>query len=137
MLDSRINAVRKGLGDSGREQKFVRTFARKGIRFIGEVIESHAVSSNLAIALTNDERPVFAEQPFQNLSGDESAQEYFAEGLSEDFIAALGSWCRFPVISRHSSFIYKGSSVDAIEAGQELGARYILEGSERKSNTHH
>ena len=134
-LDSRINAVRKALGDSGREQKFVRTFARKGIRFVGEVIESHAVPSDSAIALANDERPVFAVLPFQNLS-DDSAQEYFADGLSEDLIAALGSWCRFPVISRHSSFIYKGRSVDAVEAGQKLGARYILEGSVRKSNTH-
>ena len=134
-LDSRVNAVRKALGDSGREQKFIRTFARKGIRFIGEVTEASAGSPDATISLTNDGRPTFAVLPFQNLSND-PAQEYFADGLSEDLIAALGSWCRFPVICRHSSFIYKGRSVDAIEAGRELGARYILEGSVRKSNTH-
>lgn len=134
-LDSRINAVRKAIGDSGREQKFVRTFARKGIRFVGQIDESEALASRSSIAVTNGDRPFFAVLPFQNLS-DDPAQEYFADGLSEDLIAALGSWCRFPVIARHSSFIYKGRIVDAIEAGRELGARYILEGSVRKSNTH-
>ena len=134
-LDSRINAVRKVLGDSGRDQKFVRTFARKGIRFVGEVSESETPTSGSSRAVANGDRPFFAVLPFQNLS-DDPAQEYFADGLSEDLIAALGSWCRFPIIARHSSFIYKGRSVDAIEAGRELGARYILEGSVRKSNTH-
>lgn len=131
-LDSRINAVRKAIGDSGRKQKFIRTFARKGIRFIGEVTEGGAGSPDTMISPPDDDRPTFAVLPFQNLS-DDPAQEYFADGLSEDLIAALGSWCRFPVISRHSSFIYKGRSIDAIEAGRELGARYMLEGSVRKS----
>ncbi len=106
-LDSRVNAARKALGDSGREQKFIRTFTRKGIRFIGEVSEASAGSPDATISLANDGRPTFAVLPFQNLS-DDQAQEYFADGLSEDLIAALGSWCRFPVICRHSSFIYKG-----------------------------
>jgi TolB-like protein/Flp pilus assembly protein TadD len=134
-LDSRINAARKVLGDSGREQKFIRTFSRKGVRFIGEVTESDAGSAGPAPFSPNEDRAIFAVLPFQNLS-DDPTQEYFADGLSEDLIAALGSWCRFPVISRHSSFIYKGRSVDAIEAGRNLGARYILEGSVRKSNSH-
>ena len=133
-LDSRVNAVRKALGDSGREQKLIRTFARKGIRFVGEVTEATSDPSGETTFLISDDRPKFAVLPFQNLS-DDAAQEYFADGLSEDLIGALGSWCRFPVISRHSSFIYKGRAIDAIEAGRELGARYILEGSVRKSNT--
>lgn len=132
-LDSRINAVRKAIGDSGAQQKFIRTFARKGIRFIGAVTEfaDGRLDGTISLAV-NDERPTFAVLPFQNLS-DDPTQEYFADGLSEDLIAALGSWCRFPVISRHSSFIYKGRAVDVIEAGRELGVRYVLEGSVRKS----
>jgi TolB-like protein/Flp pilus assembly protein TadD len=132
-LHSRINAVRKAVGDNGREQKLIRTVARKGIRFIGEVTEGAAGASASIAPAAGDERPTFAVLPFKNLS-DDPAQEYFADGLSEDLIAALGSWCRFPVISRHSSFIYKDRTVDAVEAGRELGARYMLEGSVRKSD---
>jgi TolB-like protein/Flp pilus assembly protein TadD len=130
-LHSRINAVRKAIGDNGRDQKFIRTFARKGIRFVGEVTEGSA-GPPVTPSPTMDDRPIFAVLPFKNLS-DDPAHEYFADGLSEDLIAALGSWCRFPVICRHSSFIYKGRAVDIIEAGRELGARYLLEGSVRKS----
>jgi TolB-like protein/Flp pilus assembly protein TadD len=133
-LHSRINAVRKAIGDNGREQRFIRTIARKGIRFVGDVTEGGARPPATTTSPTDD-RPTFAVLPFKNLS-DDPAHEYFADGLSEDLIAALGSWCRFPVICRHSSFIYKGRSIDAIKAGQELGARYILEGSVRKSGNH-
>lgn len=138
-LHSRINAARKAIGDNGRDQKLIRTMARKGIRFVGTVTEAGApapvTATITATSSTDDDRPKFAVLPFKNLS-DDPAQEYFADGLSEDLIAALGSWCRFPVICRHSSFIYKGRSVDAIEAGRELGARYMLEGSVRKSGNH-
>jgi TolB-like protein len=139
-LHSRINAVRKAIGDDGREQRLIRTIARKGIRFVGEVTEPGGAQPPAAavaqtITQTNDDRPMFAVLPFKNLS-DDPAQEYFADGLCEDVISALGSWCRFPVICRHSSFIYKGRSVDAIEAGRELGARYMIEGSVRKSGNH-
>jgi adenylate cyclase len=78
------------------------------------------------------DRPSFAVLPFANLSGDPE-QEYFADGISEDLIAAISGWCRFPVISRNSSFAYKGRSVDSKQIGQELGARYLLEGSVRKA----
>ncbi len=134
-LHSRINAVRKAIGDNGREQRLIRTIARKGIRFVGEVTEPGAQPPDVTISPPHDDRPTFAVLPFKNLS-DDPAQEYFADGLCEDLISALGSWCRFPVICRHSSFIYKGRSVDAIEAGRELGARYMLEGSVRKSGNH-
>jgi TolB-like protein/Flp pilus assembly protein TadD len=133
-LYSRINAVRTAIGDSGRDQKFVRTFARKGIRFIGAVTEASAGSSS-TISPTFDDRPTFAVLPFQNLS-DDPAHEYFADGLSEDLIAALGSWCRFPVICRHSSFIFKGRPINVIDAGRQLGARYMIDGSVRKSGNH-
>jgi adenylate cyclase len=82
--------------------------------------------------LPNLERPTFAVLPFDNMSGDPE-QEYFADGISEDLITAIATWCRFPVIARNSSFVYKGRAIDIKQVGQELGARYVLEGSVRKA----
>ena len=69
--------------------------------------------------------------PFTNLSGD-TDQEYFADGLTEDIITALTIWRSFPVVSRSSVFTYKGRNVNAQQVADELGARYVLEGSVRK-----
>lgn len=77
------------------------------------------------------DRPALAVLPFVNHSGDPE-QEYFADGLTEDIITALTYWRTFPVIARHSCFEYKGKDVNVIDAGRELGAGYILEGSIRK-----
>ncbi len=76
-------------------------------------------------------RPALAVLPFINMSG-ESEQEYFTDGLTEDIITALAAWRSFPVIARTSSFIYKGKAVAVKQVAQELGARYVLEGSVRK-----
>lgn len=80
---------------------------------------------------SNFDRPALAVLPFVNRSGDPE-QEYFADGLTEDIITALTYWRTFPVIARHSCFEYKGRDVNVIDAGRELGAGYILEGSIRK-----
>jgi adenylate cyclase len=77
-------------------------------------------------------RPAVAVLPFENLSGDPE-QEYFADGLTEDIITALSSWRSFPVIARNSTFVYKGKSSDIRQVGEELGARYVIEGSVRKA----
>ncbi len=78
------------------------------------------------------ERPAIAVLPFINMSGDEE-QEYFADGLTEDLITALSVWRSFPVIARNSTFAYKGTSPDIRKVAEELGARYVLEGSVRKA----
>jgi adenylate cyclase len=70
--------------------------------------------------------------PFDNFSGDPE-QEYFADGITEDIIALLAGWRAFPVIARASTFTYKGKTVDVKKVGEELGVRYVLEGSVRKS----
>lgn len=70
--------------------------------------------------------------PFVNMSGDQE-QEYFADGLTEDIITSLSVWRSFPVLSRNSTFTYKNCSVTAKQIAEELGARYVLEGSVRKS----
>jgi TolB-like protein/tetratricopeptide (TPR) repeat protein len=76
--------------------------------------------------------PAIAVLPFANRSSDPD-DEYFADGLSEDLITALSSWKAFPVIARNSTFTYKGKDVRIREVGAELGVRYVLEGSVRRS----
>ncbi len=78
------------------------------------------------------DRPAVAVLPLTNMSGDPE-QEYFADGLTEDMITALAAWRSFPVIARNSTFAYKDQSRDVRKVGSELGARYVLEGSVRKS----
>jgi TolB-like protein len=138
-LSSHINAVRKAIGDSGEEQRLVRTIARKGYRFVGEVREYDASEradpakrhEPLAQALALPDRPSIAVLPFLNLSGDPE-QEYFVDGVVEDIIVALSRMSWLFVIARNSSFTYKGRAVDVKQVGRELGVRYILEGSLRK-----
>ncbi len=70
--------------------------------------------------------------PFANLS-DDPEQEYFADGMVEDIIAALSRFKRLFVIARNSTFTYKNKAVDVKQVGRELGVRYVLEGSVRKA----
>src|SRR5262249_50338913 len=83
-------------------------------------------------ALALPDKPSIAVLPFQNLSGD-SEQEYFADGMVEDIIAALSRYRWLFVIARNSSFTYKGRAVDVKQVARELGVRYVLEGSVRKA----
>ncbi|MCK9606372.1 MAG: winged helix-turn-helix domain-containing protein [Methylomonas sp.] len=144
-LTSHINAARKAIGDNGRDQRLIRTVARKGFRFVGEVKEtaSAADMSSVKVDLTKStesllsapvlpEKPAIAVLPFLNLSGD-FAQAYFADGVVEDIITALSRMRWLYVIARNSSFTYKGLAVDMRQVGRELGVRYVLEGSVRKS----
>lgn len=139
-LTSHINAVRKAIGDSGGQQLLVRTIARKGYRFVGDVRISEAAKgmdpgihrAPAALALTLLERPSIAVLPFLNLSGDPQ-QEYFSDGITEDIITALSRVKWFFVIARSSSFTYKGRIVDEKQVALDLGVRYLLEGSVRKA----
>ncbi len=77
-------------------------------------------------------RSAIAVLPFRNL-GEDPEQDYFADGLAEDLIASLAALRIYPIISRNSSFAYKGRQEDAARAGQELGAHYVVTGSVRRS----
>ncbi|MGO8470111.1 adenylate/guanylate cyclase domain-containing protein, partial [Rhizobium leguminosarum] len=79
-------------------------------------------------------RPSLAVLPFQNISSDVD-QEYFADGVVEDIITALSRFRSFAVIARNSSFIYKGQAIDIRQVAQELGVRYVLEGSIRRAGS--
>jgi TolB-like protein len=144
-LTSHINAARKAIGDSGDEQRLIRTVARKGFRFVGDVMEvpsSDGAASLKAAPVPSDETPASAlalpDKPsiavlaFLNLSGDPE-QEYFADGVVEDIISALSRIRWLFVVARNSSFTYKGQAVDVKQIGRELGVRYVLEGSVRKA----
>jgi TolB-like protein/class 3 adenylate cyclase/tetratricopeptide (TPR) repeat protein len=89
-----------------------------------------APGSNSALPLPD--RPSIAVLPFQNMSGDPE-QEYFADGIVEDIITALSRFKSLFVIARNSSFTFKGKAADIKKVGQELGVRYVLEGSIRKA----
>jgi TolB-like protein len=138
-LTSHINAVRKAIGDTGDEQRLVRTIARKGYRFVAEVREtlngdtpSPARSDGPPQVVALPDRPSIAILPFLNLSGDAS-QEYFVDGVVEDITVAMSRISGLFVIARNSSFTYKGRAVDVKQVGQELGVRYVLEGSLRQA----
>jgi adenylate cyclase len=79
-----------------------------------------------------DDRRAIAVLPFVNFGGDPE-QEFFADGITEDIISMLAGWRAFPVIARASTFTYKGKTVDIKKVGDELGVRYVVEGSVRKS----
>ncbi len=134
-LTSHVNAVRKAIGDNGEDQRLIRTIARKGFRFIGEIEEEleptvRGVRRENVLhdparaagpsALTLPEKPSIAVLPFQNLSADPE-QEYFADGIVEDIIGALSRMRWLFVIARNSSFTYKGRAVDVKQVGRELG----------------
>jgi TolB-like protein/class 3 adenylate cyclase/Tfp pilus assembly protein PilF len=78
------------------------------------------------------DKPSIAVLPFQNMSGDPE-QEHFADGMVEDIITGLSRSKALLVIARNSTFTYKGRAVDIKQVGRELGVRYVLEGSVRKS----
>jgi TolB-like protein len=141
-LSSRITAVRQAVGDSGEQQRLIRTIARKGFRFVGDIQERQTSedgsSANTGSRLitgpppTLPDKPSIAVLPFQNMSGDPE-QEYFADGVVEDIIGALSRMRWLFVIARNSSFTYKGQTVDVKQIGRELGVRYVLEGSVRRA----
>ncbi len=140
-LTSRINAARKAVGDSGNAQTLIRTIARKGFRFVGEVrvVDADAAQAGAPDhaaepprpALPLPDRPAIAVLPFTNMT-DDPAQEYFSDGISEDIITALSKLRWFFVIARNSSFVYKGKAVHLKQIGAELGVGYVVEGSVRK-----
>ncbi len=139
-LATRINAARSAIGDSGDQQTLIKTLPRKGIRFVGVVREGqeHPTRgvSDAAVepALALPDKPSIAVLPFTNMSADPE-QEYFADGVAEEVITALSRCNWLFVIARNSSFTYKGKTVDIRQVGRELGVRYVLVGSVRRSGS--
>jgi adenylate cyclase len=143
-----VSEVREAIGDG--DQTIIKTIPRRGYRLMAPVVRV-ATSAAAAprpppptierrpVASDSDQRsrssvdrPSVAVLPFVNLCGDPQ-QEYFSDGITEDITAELSRFSELLVIARNSAFQYKGKAVDIRQIGRELGARYVLEGSVRRS----
>jgi TolB-like protein len=133
-LFNRINGARSAIGDTGESQRLIKTLPRRGLRFVGAVREDGGLadtdSSKPSLAIVD--KPSIAVLPFVNLSSDPE-QDYVIDGVVEDIITALSRNRAFFVIARNSSFTYKGKPVDTKQVARDLGVRYVLEGSVRRS----
>jgi len=141
-LSSRVNSARAAIGDNGDDQRLIKTFPRKGVRFVGDVkVEEGASRPEPAAAAAAEgvaprppepDGPSIAVLPFQTFAS-EPEQDYFSDGMVEEIITALSQMRWLFVIARNSSFAYKGKSPDIRQVGRDLGVRYVLEGSVRKA----
>src|SRR5262249_51795638 len=123
-------ASKLSLGYRDMGEQSVKNFV-KPVRVYAIGAEGPPAASRAESALTRD-KPAIVVLPFTNMSGD-SEQEFFADGLTEDILTELSRFRELLVISRNSTFVYKGKSVKGPEAGRELGVDYVLEGTGRKA----
>jgi adenylate cyclase len=121
-----ISDIRQAIGDS--DQRMIKTLPKRGYLLQGPVSREGAT---LAARPAHD-LPSIAVLAFGNLS-QESDQDYFCEGITEDIITELARFSELVVIARNSSFQYKGRDVDVRQIGRELDVRYVLEGSIQRS----
>ena len=130
-LASRIKSARRAVGDDGERQQWIKTVHGRGVRFVGEVA---AASDAPGTALPPEQpaRPAIAVLPFQNLGGD-ADDAFFADGVAEEITAALSRMRSLIVIARSSTLRYRDQPADSARAGRELGVRYLVQGSVRRS----
>jgi adenylate cyclase len=129
-VKARLNVLVRDLGATSLKNipEPIRVYALD----VGVIAGSDTNTGAIAPTLGQSDTPSIAVLPFQNMSGD-ADQDYFCDGLVEDIITTLSKVPRLRVIARNSAFVYKGRSVDVREAAKQLGVRYVLEGSVRKS----
>ncbi len=118
-----VAALRKELGKRSDDREWIVTVPRVGYRL---ELDGGAPGTRTEAS----GKPSLAVLPFINLSGDAS-RDYFADGIVEDLITALSRFKTMSVVSRHSSFAYKGKAADVRQVARELDVRYVLEGSVR------
>jgi TolB-like protein len=128
-LQAQVSALRKALAHDG--ENHIATIQGRGYRLHTQkpgVDECDTDQSRIGVTSGAS----VAVLPFQNMSGD-LEQEYFADGIVEDIISGLARIKSLSVIARNSTFFYKGKTIDIKTVGDELGVRYVLEGSVRKA----
>ena len=142
-LTTRLNAARNAIGDTGEEQRLIKTLPRKGFRFVGTVREAEGAATATAAddpeeptqpALALPDKPSIAVLPFHNMS-DSAEDIYFADGIAEDIITELSRYPDLFVAARNSSFTYRGTAVRIADVARELGVRYVVEGSVRRGGS--
>ena len=131
-LSVQIAALRKCLGKAGDGSEWIHTVQRVGYRFVspGEADSLEGNQTSAAASRILHGKPSIVVLPFINMSSDPE-QEYFADGMVEEITIALSHIRWLFVVS--SSFSYKGRAVSVRQVGQELGVRYVLEGTVRKA----
>lgn len=136
-LTTRLNVARKAIGDSGDEQRLIRTVPRRGFRFLGQVRETPrctTLPARSTVAGSDDTQAVSAPRlsivvlPFANLGG-HPEHDYFVDGVTESLTTDLSRISGSFVIGRHTAFAYKGKALDIRQLGRELNVRYVLEGA--------
>lgn len=131
-LTVQIAAVRRTLADASGETQWIETLPRRGYRYVGPTVTASDPDRSSSPSLTLPDRPSIAVLPFANLGGD-AEQDYFADGMVDDIITGLSRINWLFVIARNSTLTYKGRAVDLKQVGRELGVRYVLEGSVRRT----
>ncbi len=107
-LTTRINAARTAIGDSGEEQRLIKTLPRKGIRFVGTVREEGRTAGETILTMAQPvPRLSIVVLPFANFSGD-PAQDYFVDGITESLTTDLSRISGSFVIARNTAFTFKG-----------------------------
>jgi adenylate cyclase len=122
-----VSDLRNALNDVDR--RIIKTVPRRGYMFAARV--SISMVDDAAPIPTLAPRLSIVVLPFVNLSND-PAQEYFADGITDDLTTELSRIPGSFVIARGTAFTYKGITVDSKQIGRELGVRYLLEGSVRR-----
>ncbi|MBV9433972.1 MAG: tetratricopeptide repeat protein [Hyphomicrobiales bacterium] len=128
-INKAINKIRDVLGDSATHPRFVETVARRGYRFLAEVTALDMASPKPAAAIRS-----IAVLPLEDLSGD-SAQDYFADGMTDELIMSLGQISALRVISRTSVMSYKLVRKPLPEIARELAVEAVVEGTVMRSGT--
>jgi len=125
-LTSCILELRKALGDNPKQPRYIETRHRLGYRFVAEI-------RSAAAGEAAREPPSIAVLPFSDISH-EHDQDYYCDGLAVELIGCLSQVAGLRVVSRTASFQFRSAGADVRSVGSHLGARYLLEGSIRKSS---
>lgn len=138
-LNQNISALRRALGESPGEHRFIVTEPGRGYRFVADVgttvvpaAGSQAERTTSPATSRAAERSSIAVLPFANLTGD-PGKEYFGDGMAEELIHTLGRIPGLKVPSRTSSFSYKGRNIDVRQIARDLEVGAVLEGSVRSA----
>jgi len=133
-LSVQISTLRHVLDRGRAEGSCIQTVAGRGYRFVAVATRRSGISPTRVSAIGTGPPPSLSivVLPFANLSNDLD-QEYFADGITDDLTTDLSRIAGSFVIARRTAFTYKGKAVDARQIGRELGVRYALEGSLRRS----
>src|SRR5262245_39808994 len=135
-LTAQIAALRRVFREEPGGERWIETLPRRGYRFVGPVVATRnppqEEGTEVKPALPMSDGPALAVLPFVNMSGD-AEQEYFSDGITEDIITDLSKVSTLNVLSRNTTFTFKGKAVEIGQLAQRLKVGYVVEGSVRKA----